>query len=236
MPTNSASDEVLERAGAEQHAPTNRIAPTGQQRDDRGVDRAHQGLVDGEVGRLAVGHPAAAGDARGVLPDLVEHDDGVVERVAEDRQQADDRRRRDLEADERVDADRDDEVVHQRDDARRRAIFHSKAIDEVDRRRATRKTTRPVSAFFVISLAPARPDQLAADVVRARRRTPRRAPSVTSSTRSVVERLGLRPGSCRRRRCCTIGSRRRRRRPATASRGLPRTPSGDGDAELGTAA
>ena len=47
----------------------------------------------------------------GVLADLVEDHDGVVERVAEDRQEADHGGRGDLEAGERVDAGGDDEVV-----------------------------------------------------------------------------------------------------------------------------
>ena len=41
----------------------------------------------------------------GVLVDLVEHDDGVVEREAEDREERDDGRRRDLEPEQRVHAD-----------------------------------------------------------------------------------------------------------------------------------
>ena len=40
-----------------------------------------------------------------VLPDLVEHDDGVVERETEDRQERGDRRGRDLELEQRVHAD-----------------------------------------------------------------------------------------------------------------------------------
>ena len=39
------------------------------------------------------GHAGAAVEVLGVLVDLVEHHDGVVEREAEDRQEADDRRR-----------------------------------------------------------------------------------------------------------------------------------------------
>ena len=108
---------VTKQTGADEQQRRHR-----QQRDDRGVDRPHQRLVDREVGGLAVGHPAAAGDVLCVLSDLVEHDDCVVERVTEDRQQADDGGRRDLEPDQRVDADRDDQVVEQRDDGRRRHL------------------------------------------------------------------------------------------------------------------
>ena len=83
------------------------------------IDRTRVWLT-ARLAASAVGHPAAAGEPAGVLPDLVEHDDGVVQRVAEDRQDADDRRRRDLEADQGVDADRDDQVVDQRDQRRDR--------------------------------------------------------------------------------------------------------------------
>ncbi len=44
-----------------------------------------------------------------VLADLVEHHHRVVQRVPEDRQEADDGRRRDLEAEDAVDARRDDD-------------------------------------------------------------------------------------------------------------------------------
>ena len=56
--------------------------------------------------------------ARHVLADPVEHDDRVVEREAQDGEQRRDRRRRHLPADEGVDARRDQEVVHQRDQHR----------------------------------------------------------------------------------------------------------------------
>ena len=60
--------------------------------------------------------------ARHVLADAVEHDDRVVERVAEDGQQRRDRRRRHLPAGQRVDARRDQQVVHQRDQHRHRVL------------------------------------------------------------------------------------------------------------------
>ncbi len=99
--------EVLDRADAEEAGADEQQAGHRQQRDQRGVDRAHQRLVDRQVGRLGVGRPRAGQDVLGVLGDLVVDDDRVVERETEDGQQADDRRRRDLEADERVDAGRD---------------------------------------------------------------------------------------------------------------------------------
>ena len=107
--------QVLESAGAERHDADVEDRADRQQRDDRGVDRAHQRLVHREVGQLGVRPPALA-QVLGVLPHLVEDDDRVVEREAEDRQQTGDGRRRDLEPRERVDADRDHDVVDQGDD------------------------------------------------------------------------------------------------------------------------
>ena len=60
--------------------------------------------------------------ARHVLADAVEHDDRVVEREAQDGQQRRDRRRRHLPAGEGVDARRDQQVVHQRDEHRDRVL------------------------------------------------------------------------------------------------------------------
>ena len=65
---------------------------------------------------------AGAGEALRVLVDLVEHDDRVVQRETEDGQERDDRRRRDLELEDRVDADTDQDVVDHGDD---RADGHS---------------------------------------------------------------------------------------------------------------
>ena len=53
---------------------------------------------------------------RDVLVDLVEDDDRVVQRETEDGEQADDRRRGDLEADQRVDPRGQQQVVEERDD------------------------------------------------------------------------------------------------------------------------
>ena len=83
------------------------------QRHDRGVDGAHQRLVHRQVGGLRVGLPGAS-EVAGVLADLVEDHDRVVEREAEDRQQAGHRGRADLEAGQGVDPDRDDHVVGER--------------------------------------------------------------------------------------------------------------------------
>ncbi len=115
-PDEQGQRQLLERAGTEQERPDEQQAGHGQQRDDRGVDRAHEGLVDGQLRGLAVGRAAAAGQAAGVLLDLVEHHDRVVERVAQDRQQRDDGRGCDDEPGQRVDAGGEHQVVQQRDD------------------------------------------------------------------------------------------------------------------------
>ena len=71
-------------------------------------------------GGLAVGAAGQAQQASGVLLDLVEHDDRVVQGEAEDGEQTDHRRRRHLEADERVHARGDDDVVEDGDERARR--------------------------------------------------------------------------------------------------------------------
>ena len=60
------------------------------------------------------------GELAFVLLDPVEHDDGVVERIAENRQERDHRRGRDVELEHRVDADSNDDVVHHGGDGRQR--------------------------------------------------------------------------------------------------------------------
>ena len=79
------------------------------------IDRTRVWLT-ARLAASRVGHPLRREGLGGVLAHLVEDDDGVVERVAEDREEADHRRRRDLEPEEGVDADRDDEVVQQGDE------------------------------------------------------------------------------------------------------------------------
>src|SRR5690606_24846354 len=64
--------DVAQRARAEQEGSDEEDRADRQERHDRGVDRAHEGLVDGEVGHLAVGRAGLVGDAARVLPDLVE--------------------------------------------------------------------------------------------------------------------------------------------------------------------
>ena len=85
-----------------------------------------------------------------VLTHLVEDHHGVVQRVAKNRQEADHRRGRHLETDEGVDAHREDEVVHERDDARDghapRAEVHRH--DERDQNQEDDKRLRRLLAHF----------------------------------------------------------------------------------------
>ena len=147
MPTNSTSARSCSSpVPSTQHA-DHQDRGDRQQRDQRGVDGPDQGLVQRQVGGLAVGAPAGGEQARGVLPDLVEHHHGVVERVAEDREQADDRGRADLEAGQRVDPDRDHDVVHQRDErGDRPSSTRTRSTGRSRSRRGTRSAPRAPSA------------------------------------------------------------------------------------------
>ena len=93
-PTNSARAKSRSASAAERVRAHEQQRRHRQQRDDRRVDRAHQHLVQRPV------RPSSSRCRRGrcrgarcVLLHLVEHDDGVVEREPEDREERDDRRR-----------------------------------------------------------------------------------------------------------------------------------------------
>ena len=97
--------EVLERRRAEDSRADDQQRQHRHQRDERRRQRAHQHLVERAVDHLAVGGAAGGGERPLVLPHLVEHDDGVVEREPENGEERGDRRRRDLEVEQRVHAD-----------------------------------------------------------------------------------------------------------------------------------
>ena len=82
------------------------------------IERSSTWLVETLMRSPAV--MPGGGDAPLVVADAVEHDDAVVQRVAEDGEERDDGGRRDLEAEHRVDADADDDVVDHRQDRRQR--------------------------------------------------------------------------------------------------------------------
>ncbi len=105
--------ELLEGGGTEHERADHQKRGDRQQGGDGRVEGAHEHLVQGVVHHLAVGGAAGGGEDLGILVDLVEHHDAVVDRVAEDGQDGDDRGRRDLEPGEGVDPDGDEDVVHQ---------------------------------------------------------------------------------------------------------------------------
>ena len=96
IPTSSAKAKSLQRLAAEQQQREH-----GQQRAERCGQRSRQHLAHRAVDDLREGGPR---HARHVLAHAVEHDDRVVEGVAQDGEQRRDRRRRHLPAGQRVHA------------------------------------------------------------------------------------------------------------------------------------
>ena len=109
-PDHQREREVLQRFTAEQQQREHR-----QQRAEARGQRPREHLGHRAVDDL---RERGAGHARHVLAHAVEHDDRVVQRVSEDRQQRGHRRRRDFPPGERVHASGDQQVVHQRDQHR----------------------------------------------------------------------------------------------------------------------
>ena len=97
--------EVLERRRADRIDPTTSSDTTGSTAtSDVFSDRISTWFMR-QVHHVAVGRPAGRVSRPRVLLHLVEHDDGVVEREAEDGQERDHGRGRDLEPEQRVHAD-----------------------------------------------------------------------------------------------------------------------------------
>ena len=153
-------------------------------RAERGRQRAHDDLghraVD-DLGERRARHP------RDVLADAVEHDDRVVEREAENREQRRDRRRRHLPADEGVDARRDEDVVHQRDQHRDRVLplEPQRDVDRDHQQRGDDRDQRGVGD----RLAERRADRLDVRVVGSAR-TCRSSALLTAPTSFGAERVG----------------------------------------------
>src|SRR5579875_1947032 len=180
--------EVFEGTGAEQARTDEKQRGDREQCDDRGVDGPDEGLVHGEVRRLAVGHPAPAGNSPGILPDLVENNDGVIQRISENGQQTDHRRRGDVEADQGVDAHSDDEVVQQRNDrADRHLPFKEQRQVKDDRHQ---KDDQALDRLIGDLFAPTRPDGRRGNLVG--RNTEFRRDGLDNSVgRGLVQGLGL---------------------------------------------
>ena len=212
--------EVEQGARPEQGEADEEHGRDRQQRHDGRVDRAHEGLVHGEVGGVRVGHAPGREGLGGVLAHLVEDDDRVVERVAEDREEADHRRRRDLEPEERVDADGDDEVVEQRDETGDSHLPRAE-VERHDDGHEDEEDDEAPDGLLADRLTPARADERGADRASCRRRRPGEGGAglvgaLGRPPRSAPGRCPARRSSRRRCRRC-----RRRRSPTAPS---PRSP------------
>ena len=146
-----------------------------------GHDGARQRLVDGVVERL-VGRQAAV--LLEVLADAVEHDDRVVQRVADDREDGRDHREIELGLRDREHAEHQDRVVHHGEDGAQRQPPGMKAQDDVEadqdqrdapatrwpltatRRRPAGPTTSSVVIFTPGSILPSRPARTSAAAAR----------------------------------------------------------------------
>ena len=143
--------ELLERDRAEQ---TRRRSPAARSPAGSAtrlvLQRAHQHLVHRDVDDVA--RTASAPPRSGPVFSwtLSNTTIGVVQRVAEDGEERDDRGRRDLELEHRVDADADEHVVDHRRRCAASAIRHSKR-NEMNRATSARNTTSARIAFSVIS-------------------------------------------------------------------------------------
>ncbi|SIA33532.1 Uncharacterised protein [Mycobacteroides abscessus subsp. abscessus] len=111
--------DIHQGTRAKGHGTDEQNRADGEKRHNRGVDRTNHRLVDREVHVLGEGVVLLLVDVRGQLTHLVEDDDSVIERVAQNRQEADHGRRRDLDLQDRKHTDGDGNVVHQRKQRRR---------------------------------------------------------------------------------------------------------------------
>ena len=113
--------EVLQRAGTQDEHAGEQQGCHREHTDDRRVDRADEHLVEGPVDRLAIGVRGSI-EVTGEFANLVEHHDGVVERVTQDRQHTDEGCRGERESDQGVHTEGDDEVVEQAEHGRHRHL------------------------------------------------------------------------------------------------------------------
>src|SRR5215216_1984795 len=107
------TDEKGEGEVAQGRFPEDQQRRYRDQGEDRGVDRTPHDLADGAVYHLVEAAPVVA-DSRGVLPDPVEDDYGVVDRVPEHREHSDDGYQADLPAYDGVETYRHKNVVNER--------------------------------------------------------------------------------------------------------------------------
>ena len=142
--------EVVYRPVAEDEERGNR-----EERRQRRDDRARQALVDRLVADLGEGDPLLALEK---LADAVEHDDRVVDRVADDRQERGDHDERHLAAAQREQAERDERVVREGDQAAE-AEAEAEAEADVDQDRHEREQ-HGLRAGLAEVRADGRPDDL----------------------------------------------------------------------------
>ena len=98
--------QILQRTRTQHERTNEQDRAHRQNTHDCGVNRTDQGLVHGQVNLLGEGRVAAFQHAVRVLTDLVEHHHRVVQRVAQNRQEADNCTRSNLKAERGVQADR----------------------------------------------------------------------------------------------------------------------------------
>ena len=112
MPTSIATEKPRSTRAAEHEQDGD-----GEQGSVRRDQRSDERLVHAQVDRV---EERAALVELQVLADAVEHDDDVVERVSDDRQERGDRLEVELELEQGKDAESDGDVVDELDDAGRR--------------------------------------------------------------------------------------------------------------------
>ena len=180
MPTNSASERSLSVPAPSRPAPMKRIAADRQQRDDRGVDRAHQGLVDREVGGLGV----ACAWSCAVSPRCSRAPCRTRRRCrrASSRGSSGSRSpsRASPRSRQRVDARGDHEVVQQRDDRGDRHLPGAE-VQRHDQRHEHQEDHQAEERLSVMSAPQLGPTKVLRDLRRRARRRPWRAASWTWS-------------------------------------------------------
>ena len=123
-----------------------------QQRGQRGHQGARQGLVDGDVEHVRAGALAQLAE---VLADAVVHHDGVVQRVADHRQDRRQHRQVELHPGQREEAEGQDHVVLQRDDgAEGEAVLEAQRHVDQDQRQRVQHRQPAVVAQLLAHLRP----------------------------------------------------------------------------------
>ena len=175
-PSSTSPPKKIEREDAEE-------------RRAGGDDGPAERLVDGDVDDL---RQVVAAHAAHVLAHAVEDDDGVVDRVAGDREEAGDDVERHVVAEEGQERERDEQVVQRRrDGADRKADLESER--DVDQDAGEREDGRQ-RALPLELLADDRPDDLPADDLERARGSPSCSAATTASASWLRFARALRRG------------------------------------------